>query len=654
MIRKDSEMYIGAAYYPELWDRDEIDNDIERCLALGINCLRVGEFAWGISEPCEGELDFSWLRRVVDKLASAGISVVMCTPTCTPPRWLLEKYPEVMTVSDNGKRQIPSSRCHICKTSPLIRQKNREIVTRLAEEFGEHRGIVAWQIDNELFPYGGGCYCDACVSAFRDYLKNKYHTVENLNRLWGMKRWSLEYPAFDSIQPPHIDEWMHPSLRTEWRTFQGMQIYSYIDEQAEILHKYTKAPVGTDMMPHNTLCYYESTKNLDVVMHNHYDTAENLCNTTFDYDFLRAIKSRPFWVTETQVGWNGSEFADNGYRPVNNCYINTWLPFAMGAEANLYWLFRTPQNGHELAHGALFSTAGRPYHVSREVKKVSKDMKKCSHILKNSSIASKIAMHYSSVAERNFKSAPIVKDFVYKKTLLQIHAAFKHSNVDVIDTPHGLNGYNTLISPFLTTLTSDEKKKIVKWVKDGGRWIVGPMSDIFTDYTSKCDKAPFFDLEELAGVYTEYQKPIPNDVFKACWGDGEPLDISLCYDAFVPNSGTNALAKYEAGEYGGYAVITERALGKGSIVLVGSMLSAEGWRRLAGAAPIFTASDNIQLVKRTGEENAIIALELENKEGSILLDGEYMDVLSGNVLSGQICIKPYSVLVLVENTKKEN
>ena len=45
---------LGAAYYPELWDEKEIEQDIERCRAYGLRVLRVGEFAWGRTEPTEG------------------------------------------------------------------------------------------------------------------------------------------------------------------------------------------------------------------------------------------------------------------------------------------------------------------------------------------------------------------------------------------------------------------------------------------------------------------------------------------------------------------------------------------------------------------------------------------------------------------------
>lgn len=639
-------MYIGAAYYPELWEGSEIEKDIEQCKQLGINCLRVGEFAWGKMEPSEGQYDFSWLLRVVDRLYAAGIPTVLCTPTCTPPRWFLNKYSETRTVSPTGVRQAVSSRCHPCKTSPLMRQKNREIVTKMAEIFGSHPGVIGWQIDNELFVYNNGCYCELCKRAFHGYLKEKYGSVKALNQRWGMSRWSLEYADFEEIEPPLPDEWRHPSLRTEWRLFHCEQIYSYINEQADILHRYTKAPVGTDMMPNNTLSYYRANEKLDVIQFNHYDTAERLPLLAFDYNFLRPIKDRPFWVTETQVGWNGSEFAENGYRPEGNCYANTWMPVAMGAEMNLYWLFRTHAGGHELAHGALLSTCGRPYRVSEEVARASAEIEKCHPFLENSRIRSDIAIHYSSTAEHNFSSAPMLKGFSYRGTLChRIHEAFRHTNVDVIDVAHSLDSYRTLISPFLTTVDADTKERIVQWVRDGGTWIVGPMSDIMTDHTVKPTHAPFFFLEELAGVYTKYQKPIGNDVFTAVWSDGEPLEISCCYDAFEPTD-SQSLAIYEKGEFAGMSVVTERKLGKGRVILVGSVLSHDGWRKLAAYRPLCEASENVRLVERSGERNGMIALELENKEGYVVLKDTYVDLIGGGTVTGRVELAPYGGLVL--------
>ena len=643
----EKNLYIGAAYYPEMWPESEIDRDIEKMKTLRLNCMRVGEFAWGKMEPSEGEFCFEWLKQAVDKLYAAGIYTIMCTPTCTPPRWMLDKYEEMRSMNSEGCREEVSSRCHPCKTSGKMREKNAIIVEELAKFFGNHPGIIGWQIDNEIYPYKDGCYCPACVKEFRIFLKQKYGTIENLNEKWGMGRWSLEYPSFDNIQPPRSGQWRHPSLRTEWIRFQCNQIISYVNEQAKIIRKYTSVPIGTDMMPTNLLGYYDINEELDVAQFNHYNTAADLPQTVFSYDFLRGVKDRPFWVTETQAGWNGSEFSDCGYRPNGNCYANTWLPIAKGGEMNLYWLFRTHRSGHELAHGALFSSSGRAYHVAEEVLRAAEDLEKCKYFLNNTHVKSKIALHYSTTSVKNFESAPLLKGFSYRNTIIEkFHESFRHHNIDVIDTAHSLDGYSVVISPFLSVADENGlKDRVLEWVRAGGKWIVGPMSDIMTDYTSKYSSSPFSFLEDMAGVYTKYQLPIANDVFKAKKTNGEPIGISTCYDAFELQ-GAVSLAEYDGGEFDGLSVIAERQIGKGRVIILGSVPDSKTLLELVDIEPTAQASKNISLTERIGEKRGIIAVEMENREGYIRTNGEYKELISGKIVTGQICIKPYQVLVL--------
>ena len=229
--------------------------------------------------------------------------------------------------------------------------------------------------------------------------------------------------------------------------------------------------------------------------------------------------------------------------------------------------------------------------------------------------------------------------------ITRFHHAFKHYNVDVIDVEHSLDGYKVLLSPFVAHIDANTEKKIKAWVYAGGTWIVGPMSDIMTECGSKYTDAPFSFLEEYAGVYTQYQKPIPNEVFKAKWKNGETVEINDYYDAFVPTD-SQSLIEYDGDEFGGYSVVTEKKVGNGRVIMLGSVPSHATLRKLTGLSAIAEASDNIRLVSREGVKEVIIALEQKNQEGYLVLDGKYFELLHGKSVEGRITVKAHEVLVL--------
>jgi beta-galactosidase GanA len=226
------------------------------------------------------------------------------------------------------------------------------------------------------------------------------------------------------------------------------------------------------------------------------------------------------------------------------------------------------------------------------------------------------------------------------------YGALKHYNVDVIDTAHTLDGYEILISPFTTTLREyGFEERVRAWVEQGGVWIVGPMSDIMDENTCKYTNAPYSFLEEFAGVYTKYQLPVDNDVFQAKWQDGSVSKVSACFDAYETKD-SKSLAVYANGEFEGLSVITERKIGKGKVVLLGSVPSIDVLRKLISIEPIEQASDNVIIVERTGEEDGIIVLETEHKEGVVFLKTRYKDLCNGELYCGKMTLNPYEVRVL--------
>ena len=196
----------GGDYNPEQWlDCPEIlEEDIRLMKEAGVNCVTLGVFSWAVLAPEEGVYQFGWLEEIIDNLGSAGIQVVLATPSGAMPHWLTQKYPEVMQVREDGSRNLPGKRHNFCYTSPVMRRKTAAIDEALSRTFGKKENVILWHISNELGGNfsDGACHCEACQNAFREWLKEKYGTLEQLNQAWWGRFWSHEYTDWDQIHSP--------------------------------------------------------------------------------------------------------------------------------------------------------------------------------------------------------------------------------------------------------------------------------------------------------------------------------------------------------------------------------------------------------------------------------------------------------------------
>lgn len=650
--------YLGAAYYPEDWPLEQIDDDIALMKQAGTNVMRIAEFAWSRMEPEEGVFVFDWLHLVVDKLSAAGIATVMCTPTCTPPAWLTQRYPETLFVDVNGKQTSHGGRRHLCPNSPVYRKHCERIVTKMAEEFGRDDRIIGWQIDNEVYPHNGrACCCPVCVGKFQDEMKKRFVTIEALNDAWCTNLWSQTYQSFEQLPTPRPEIWHHPSLLAAWDQFNSRSYVEFVEFQAEILHKLTDHPIGTDMMMVLGVDHYEMNRNLDVVQYNHYHYHDSLWQAAFWFDYLRPIKQRPFWNTETSTSWSGAT-TTSGYSEEGFCRANSWMPIAMGGEANLFWLWRSHWAGQELLHGSVLHSTGRPMHIFGEVQEVADGFRKSADFINGTRpTGTGIGIHFSHQSHVTFKNQPLVWNFDYLGKFLEaiyrpiIGAQYRP---DVIDPSVDLSHYKLILSPFQATLEeSGLRERLKSWIEAGGTWIAGPLSDIRTIEGTKYTRAPYGSLEEWGGVYCRYQLPgVPRD-FAIRWNDGTESKGSHWYDCLEPRD-SEPLAVYTEGPGKGLAAATTRKMGKGQVIVLGTLPSPEDLLRMlapiaaeAGVTRVADASNNLLVVPRSGDTGqGLILVEFENKPARIALPRPATNLLTGQVEAGEIEIPPYGVKVL--------
>src|SRR4051794_39282351 len=162
-----SPIHIGAAWQPEIWPEDQWAPDVARMKEVGVNCVRLFDFAWHRFEPREWEFDFEWATRVLDLLRDAQIDVIAATPTACPPAWLAARYPEIVRVTPDGRR-VPHGRGRrYSVVSPRYREFCVRVVDQMVHAFRGHEAIIGWQIDHQMH---GADYSNEARRAFHAWL----------------------------------------------------------------------------------------------------------------------------------------------------------------------------------------------------------------------------------------------------------------------------------------------------------------------------------------------------------------------------------------------------------------------------------------------------------------------------------------------------
>jgi beta-galactosidase len=333
-------MKLGTAYYPEYNKRQEWEKDFEKIRNAGIKRVRMAEFAWSLIQPEKGVFNWDWLDESIELAEKFGIEIVLGTPTACPPVWLIEEHPDILPVNREGRRSGFGARQHRCYNTPAYIEYSATLVQAMAERYGKHPNVVAWQIDNELGGEQKKCYCDNCRKAFQEFLKEKYKTIEELNARWVNHFWSNDYQKWTQIPVPKRfagDLLMkhHPSLELEFSRFSSHGIVKFSNLQASILRKYTEKLITTNTDTFHfgdNVNVYELFRELDIGGMDIYSDNNN--EISFYSDLTRSLKSDRFWMMEYGTGSKNlqKEMEMIYERGCEWFYLFKFKPFTAGQE----------------------------------------------------------------------------------------------------------------------------------------------------------------------------------------------------------------------------------------------------------------------------------------------------------------------------------
>lgn len=458
---------LGVCYYPEHWGREKVKEDLPRMKALGIRFVRIGEFAWSRIEPNPGEFSWDWLDEVLNEAYTLGLQIVLGTPTATPPKWLVDQYPDILPVDWEGRTREFGSRRHYCFSSPSYQRETRRIVEILARRYGKHPAVAGWQTDNEYGCHNTvRCYCLRCQKAFQEWLKAKYQTIEALNEAWGTVFWSQEYRSFKEIELPNLTvAEPNPSHLLDYFRFASDQVKAYNHLQVEILRAHSPSRFITHNFMGASLHFdhFALREDLDFPswdsyplghaewiaqsrgLEEHFVRSGHPDIAALNHDLYRGIGQGKFWVMEQQAG--PVQWAPRNLSPAPGMVrLWTWEAFAHGAEVVSYFRWRQVPFAQEQMHSGLLYPDSSETPGFFEVEKVAQELKMFS--LPQTQRAD-VALVFDYEAAWFFEIEPLGEGIDYLDLVFTFYTALRRLglNVDVCAAGDALSGYRLVAVP---------------------------------------------------------------------------------------------------------------------------------------------------------------------------------------------------------------
>lgn len=374
-LHKQNLFKLGAAYYPDyissqptltrrvqtghielLTSEERLKEDFKRMVKQNIHTIRMGEFSWATVEPSQGQWKGDVFLKALDLAEQHAIEVIFCTPTATPPKWLIDAHPDILPITRTGQRIPFGSRRHYDFHHPVYQTESKRITELFARNFGQHPAVKSWQTDNEF-----GChnsvflYTNNAKKEFHKWLKSKYKgEIEALNDEWFTCFWSQHYRSFDEIELP-LASWadQNPHLELDFRRFSNQALCEFQRDQIDIIRKHSPGrPVTHNLMTLFTdLCPWQASKDLDYVGFDHYqmEVEPHPVTSAWQFALMRSAKQKHFTILEQQplqVNW----------QPTNRRFSFDWLLLwgmqsaFQGANGMLYFSWQRMPGGCEQYH----------------------------------------------------------------------------------------------------------------------------------------------------------------------------------------------------------------------------------------------------------------------------------------------------------------
>ncbi|EET59985.1 beta-galactosidase trimerization domain protein [Marvinbryantia formatexigens DSM 14469] len=668
--KKIKKILYGGDYNPEQWPEEVWQEDVRLMKKAHINMVTLNVFSWAALQPDEDVYDFEKLDKIMELMRSEGFLVCLATSTGAHPAWMARRHPDILRTDAEGRKRRFGGRHNSCPNSPTYRHYAAKLAGKLAERYRDYDNIVAWHISNE---FGGECYCENCERAFREWLKKKYGTVENMNRAFYTAFWGHTFYDWDEVVPPNFLSEHFRSQSGEERTmFQGISLdyrrfnsdsmlECFCLERDAIRRVMPQVPVTTNLMGfYKPLDYQKWAKEMDFVSWDSYPHPEDSpAEVALNHDLMRGIGGQDSFVLMEQTPSVTNWHPYNRLKRPGEMRLLSYQAAAHGADAIQFFQIRRTMGACEKFHGAVIDHAGREdTRVFREITQLGAELETLQDVFLEGRTPSEVgilfdwdnwwAVEYSAGPSVRMKYLDAVKDYYT--------AAFSMNvPVDIIGAEDALTPYKVVIAPLLYMCKSGVAERIRSFVENGGIFITTYFSGIVDEHDLVYPGGYPGPLRDVLGIWVEENDALPDGEENCFVYEGAQYPAAVLCD-LMHLCGAEALASYGRDFYQGTPVITKNTLGSGCAYYVGTRSDAAFYRhflknifRDAGVQPPVTVPEGVEAAVRGNDRNNVLfLLNHTGAQTAFAAGGAWENLLTGETYqAGQtLVLEKNGVLVL--------
>ena len=646
---KVTKILFGGDYNPEQWPEEVWAQDMRLLKEAHIDVVTLNVFSWALLQPSEDVYDFSMLDRIMELVRKNGFKVCLATSTAAHPAWMARKYPDILRTEKNGMRRKFGSRHNSCPNSESYRRFAALLVEKLAARYRDHENIVCWHISNE---FGGECYCENCERKFREWVKRKYGTIENVNKAWNMNFWSHTLYDFEDIVTPDLrsEEFDWDGLRTnfqgislDYARFNSDSILECFNLEKEILRKYTPdIPVTTNLMGlYRCLDYQKWARDMDFISWDNYPAYNAMpFEPALSHDLMRGLKQgKPFALMEQTASVSNWHLYCKQKRP-GVMRLLSYQAVAHGADSVMFFQMRRSIGACEKYHGAIIDHVGTSdTRVFREITELGEELE----TLRDATLGARtnakvcIVFDWDNWWATELSAGPSRSLSYVEQIKAYYHALWRrHISVDFVGVTDDLAKYSMVIAPMLYMCKNGFDTKVREYVKAGGVFVTTTFSGYVEDHDLVVLGGYPGKLRDILGIWVEELDALPPDeqnhfIYK----DREYPARILC--DVIHTEGAKAQASFEDDYYAGYPALTKNTYGKGCAYYVGTLSNDDFYSDYLwnictehGIKPVLECDEDVEVTERSSEKGRyLFVLNHSNEEKQITSPGSVTDLMNG-------------------------